>query len=112
MKDGELSLKLDEETITLKATPHALRVVLTKHGGMRKAIEKVFMMESDIMEDIIEAGLAPEKINRQILSENVFKTGIINLVGPLTEYLMLLANGGKKPEENKPKGDGDSEGEN
>ena len=109
MKDGEISFQLDEDVITLKATPHALRVVLTKHGGMRRAIEKVFMMEADIMEDIIEAGLAPQKINRQILSENVFKAGIINLIAPLTEYLMLLANGGKKPEEKKEGGEPEGE---
>jgi len=110
MKEGTTSFQLDEDFITLKATPHALRVVLTKHGGMRRAIEKVYMMEADIMEDIIEAGLAPEKIDRTILAENVFKSGIINLIEPLSEYLMLLANGGKKPEPKK--GGTEDEGEN
>lgn len=109
MKLGEFTFQLAEDTIVLKATPHALRTVLVKHGGMRSAIQKVYMMEADIMEDIIEAGLAPTPINRDVLAENVFNAGIINLIEPLTNFLMLLANGGKPPEEKK-KGD-DSAGE-
>lgn len=110
MKPGQLKFQLDEDIVVLKATPHALRTILSKHGGMRNAIQKVYMMEVDIMEDIIEAGLAPIEIQKDTLRENVFKSGIINLIDPLTEYLMLLANGGKQPEEPK-KGD-DSKGEN
>lgn len=110
MKEGTQVLRLEEDVITLKATPHALRVILTKHGGMRNAIQKVYMMEADIMEDIIEAGVAPTPVDRKTLSENVFKSGIINLIEPLTEYLVLLANGGKKPEVDNKK-DNEKEGE-
>lgn len=110
MRTGEYEFQLADDKITLKATPNALRTILAKHGGMRKAIEKIYMMEVDIMEDVIEAGVAPQKIDREILQANVYETGIINLIEPLTSFLILLSNGGKHPEKEQ-KGTVTAEGE-
>ena len=100
MKQGEMELQLGPDKITLRATPHALRTVLSKHEDLRTALQRVYMMNDSIMYDIIEAAVSDGKkaINREALQTNVFEYGIINLVEPLTEYLMLLANGGKPVE--------------
>lgn len=102
MKQGEMELKLDVDNLVLKATPHALRTILSKHEDMRTAINKVYMMNFEIMCDIVEAAIydGKTKVNKQYLEENVFNEGIINLIDPLTQYLMLLSNGGK-PIENQ-----------
>lgn len=100
MKQGEMELQLGPDKITLRATPHALRIVLSKHEDLRTALQRVYMMNDSIMYDIIEAAVSDGKkaINREALQANVFEYGIINLIEPLTEYLMLLANGGKPVE--------------
>ncbi len=100
-KDGEYAIQLAEDEIILRATPNVLRMILNKHGGIRQALQKVYMIEEEIMFDIMVAGisdgpkspLAPSW--KTTLRENIFKHGVINLVEPLTGFLTFLGNGGK-----------------
>lgn len=100
-KQGEVTIVLEEDTIVLKPTPHALRTVLTECGGAREIFRKIYMLEYDVIFKVMEAGVtasyskAPDKKN---LEENIYKHGIVNLVEPLTDYVNLLINGGKLPE--------------
>lgn len=101
MKQGEMELKLGEDNLVLRATPHALRFIISRHEDLRTAIQRVYMLNDKVIYDVIEAAVTDGKtsINRAALEENAFSEGIINLIEPITEYLMLLANGGKTPVE-------------
>ena len=103
MKQGEMELKLGDDNLVLRATPYALRFILSKHEDLRTAIQRVYMMNDKVIYDILEAGVTDGKvqINRKALEENAFNEGLINLIGPMTDFLMLLANGGKKPSTEK-----------
>jgi len=103
MKDGEFTIKLAEDNLLLRATPHALRTILTKYGGVKNVLQKIYLIEEEVMFDIIVAALSgpdPDGIPKlrnwkEVIRENIFSHGIINLVDPMTEYVMLLANGGR-----------------
>jgi hypothetical protein len=105
MKQGEFKLTLGEDELLLRCTPHALRTVLTKHGGIRAVMQKLYLVEFDIMFDLIASGLGETKFDKNNLEENIFLAGIINLVEQLTEFVDLLGNGGKpsvKSEDKEP----------
>lgn len=110
MRDGEYKIKLKdengiEEEITLRATPHALRAILTKYTGVRNILQKLYMVEEEAMYDLLLAAISGPGNElasrnpgwRNILRDNIFHTGLFDLVAPLTEYVTLLANGGKHP---------------
>lgn len=102
MRQGEFALNLNENVIPLRCTPAALRFAENKHGGIRNLLQKIYMVEYQTMLDIIEAGLigAPH-YDKELLAEEVFKHGTMNLIVPLTDYINLLGNGGKLPEVDK-----------
>lgn len=109
MKNGEFRLKLGDDELILRATPHVLRTILTKHDGLRNAFNNVYMMKANVMEDIIIAGLTNEEgkivvdggdtatTTKRDISNAIFEHGYLDLVGPVTEFLNFLGNGGRHP---------------
>lgn len=97
----ELSLNGDDP-LKLRCTPHALRFIEKKHGGLRLVIQKITFVEFQTMLDLIDAGLAGGMAyDKKVLEEEVFKHGLYNLIVPLTDYINLLGNGGQPPQDEK-----------
>ena len=104
MKDGEYPITICEDELVLRASPHVLRTILTKHSGIRQVLQKIYMIEEEAIFDVLSAALSdPADTARnpkargwkEILRENIFKHGILNLVEPTTGFVTFLANGGK-----------------
>lgn len=101
---GEFELTLGENTLTLRCTPLALKNVETKHGGIRAVTQQLYDVNFQLIKDLIEAGLqGGQSYDKKTLEQEIFDAGVMNLVEPMMEYLMLLGNGGKPPTEEEPK---------
>ena len=103
-KDGEFPLVLGEDNLVLRASPHVLRTILTKHQGIRQVLQKIYMIEEEAIYDVMVAALSdPMDASRNpkqngwkaILRENIFNHGLLDLVEPVTGFVTFLANGGK-----------------
>lgn len=105
MKQGEFDLKLGEYDLKLRCSPLALRAIETKHGGIRAVTQSLYDVNFRLIQDMIEAGLqgGARTIDKEGLEREIFDAGVMNLVEPMMEYLMLLGNGGKPPTEEEPK---------
>lgn len=99
MKDGEYPLKLDQDEVVLRASPHVLRTILTKHQGIRQVLQKIYMIEEEAIYDVIVAGLADtpgmSKDWKSTVRDNIFKHGILDLVEPIIGFVNFLGNGGR-----------------
>ena len=108
MRQGEFELQLSEENkLSLRCSPHVLRLIEKKYGGIVTLLNRLSMLEFTVMVDIIEAAVKTESnsaaFNRQVLEQEVWEHGLYDLIVPLVDYINLLANGGKPPKDSKEK---------
>lgn len=105
---GEVEISLSGMRVVLKPTLQAATVLSRKWGGLQKLIIALGGYELDAYVDcIVVAGGVTEK-GKAALPERVFSHGIVNLIGPLTQFVGLLANGGRPSE--PPADDDEAEG--
>ena len=93
-----VKILLDGEDIELIPTRGALESLSNKYGNMNNVTEQLVSNNFSVMSDLIYYGVDQNKrpdLNKT--KDAVYKEGVINLLEPLSDYLMLLMNGGKKP---------------
>ncbi len=95
MNIGEVEIELDGEKKVLRPTLGAAKRV-NAAGGFSNVINKLLGYDLDYYVTVISAGLDRKP---QTVEEAVFKTGLPNLLGPLTKFVVNLSNGGKPPPE-------------
>lgn len=95
---GEVEIVLDGKPHILKPTLQAFQNIATA-AGYRDLLHKVERCEVGAIAFIILQGLGMKNDEAPKLSEAIFKTGIVKLAGPVSEYLFRLFNGGKSPDE-------------
>lgn len=99
---GQVELQLGDETLTLQPTLAALHKIDRAFGSLREASERVANLSLDALVTIITAGAGLDAQAAKALPERVFRAGILNLVGPVSEYLLVLMNpAGEQGEEGK-----------
>ncbi len=101
---GSISITLDDEERFLVPTLKVITRVSRQYGGPLAALEKVRTMDLDAFVFIIGLGLDSDERERKRLPEMVFSAGLLNLVAPVTKFMMVLANGGRPV-------DGDNDGD-
>lgn len=89
---GQIDIDLGGETITLQPTLAALQKIDRAFGSLREASERVANLSLDALVTIIAAGAGLDAQAAKALPERVFRAGILNLVGPVSEYLLVLMN--------------------
>lgn len=92
-RDGEL------ETVTLRPTLRAAQFICRLNGGAMGAIEGCSRADFDMVTSIVKHGLALTDHGAKDLAERIWKTGILKVAVPCIEYVTILANGGRPPEE-------------
>lgn len=105
---SEVSFKLDGETVTLKPTFGAYTRIPKQFGGFMPAIDAVSKLNAEAIEVIVAHGMELTQHGQKGLGEKIFRTGVAVVAAPCIEYLTILMNGGKKPEESE---GGDKSGE-
>lgn len=104
--DGKVALTLGDDTYYLTPTIGATKAIGRELGGLVQALAKVQALDFDAMHTIVKHGLQPDDKLAKRLQGLLFRGGIVRLIQPLTEYLMILSNGGQRPTPEKDKDDG------
>lgn len=81
------------DTVELRPTLAAMMAVCSVCGGVQPALQKVMAMDISTIAAVIAAGSGRKMT--ETLVEAVYQAGIITLIEPVSEYLLLLRNGGK-----------------
>lgn len=102
----EVSVTLDGEEIPLAVNLKAAIAVNKIAGGFVPLFNRIAQADFEVFGAIIAAGSGrslPE------IEAAVFRSGVTDIVAPITEYVTILATGGRKP--NEPKDGAESSGE-
>lgn len=88
---GRVELELDE-TIVLRPTLKAMQQIDRRFGSIRQAIEQVGGLSLDALVFVVQAGAGLAQRDAKDLPDRVFEAGIVNVAGPVSEYLAMLLN--------------------
>ncbi|MGF7160127.1 hypothetical protein FHS85_001750 [Rhodoligotrophos appendicifer] len=97
-----VEITLADEVLVLRPTLEAAMLVDSRFGGYSAAFQSLLGHSLDAMVGIVAAG-SGKSINTA-LREKVYAKGVRNLVAPLSQYLTLLLNGGRRPEDETAEG--------
>lgn len=102
-----ISIELDGKTVELKFSVEAAQQI-SQLGGIKGALNNLAAFDLDSYALIIRAGTGDKTLGfgdaLKGLRAKVYRTGIVNLTGPLAKYVSMLANGGREIEELKADG--------
>lgn len=88
---GEVDIELNGKSETLKSTLKAAKAV-NAHGGFMNVLARLAAMDQDFYVLVVSAGLGKKPGE---VEEAVFKTGLPQLTEGLSDFVLLLTNGGK-----------------
>lgn len=95
--DGELRVMLDnDDSIVLTANLRAAKAISRHFGGFQAALNKMAAGDLEAFIAVVRFGVG--EINEHAarrLEERVFQAGVLRLTAPLTEFVLICANGGK-----------------
>lgn len=102
---GNVDITLDGEAVTLRPTLRAAQTISKQAGGILAAVQAVGRFDFDTVVSVVALGLnKTTPRDQQDIAEKVYETGLSDLVEPVTNFLAILANGGrpvmKAPDEN------------
>jgi len=100
---GQVDVTLGGETLTLKPTLDALTRIERRFGSVRVAAQNVADLQLDAVVQIIAVATNMSKTDLKELPEAVFAEGIVNVVAPVSEFLMTLLNPAGDSEESEKK---------
>lgn len=102
---GDVEIELDGETIVLKPSLGACQALCRAPGGLYRATpydapsvaDRLTAFDLDTMALIIRAGLGLGPGAVKDLEEKIYNTGLLNLRLPLSNFVGIVANGGRPP---------------
>lgn len=103
---GDVIIILDGEPATLKPSLRAAQTISRQAGGIVGCMQTVAKFDLDAVTLVVAQGLGKVKADEMSeVAEQVYSTGLTDLVPKVTEYLTNLANGGRPSSgaENPPK---------
>lgn len=95
-----MEITLDGYPETLRYTPRAMKEVNTRFGSFNDALTRIGKMDFLAFVLVVAAGTgkSPKEVE-----DAVFEAGMHDLIGPLSDYLIRLSNGGKPLEKDDKK---------
>lgn len=90
-----VKLILDGEEVELRPTPHAAIAISRRADGLVPALERVAKYDEDLIAGIIALGLGADP---DLIEAKIARTGVAELVEPVTEFIYLLIGGGRVPD--------------
>ena len=100
---GDVEIELDGETVTLKPTLEACQTISRAGGGLYgqgTLTDRIARADFDAMAAVIRAGLGLTGNAVKGLDGQIYRTGLVNLIGPLTRFVMIVGNGGRPRPDN------------
>ena len=100
---SDVEITLNGEHVTLRCTIRAVREITAAFGNYMEAFKRLAEFDHGAYVAIVAAGIGKK---RSEVDEDVFKTGLPVLTGPLSDYVGLLSRGGRpEPVEGAPVGE-------
>lgn len=90
--DGEVKITLDGRPETLRCSLRSGKIVSAMSGGFQGALGRLANMDFEAYAAIVAAGLNKRPAE---IEEAVYATGLPELTEPLSQFVLLLANGGR-----------------
>lgn len=97
---GDIEFTLEGETHVLTPSLEACVALSRARGGLYgpgSISEGITRYDFDAYEIVIRAGLGLGRSAVKGLPEQIFKTGLLSLIKPCSEFIAVVANGGQKP---------------
>ncbi len=94
---SDVTVELGGEEVALKCSMAAATAVSSRFGGIQGALSAVSSGELTAAQFIVRQGVPLKQVSNKDLNELVYDTGLGNLYGPLTRYVLRLFNGGRDP---------------
>ncbi len=92
---GNVEIELDGETVILKPSLNACQTISRQSGGISAAVAAVGRFDFDTVVSVVTLGLGVTGSEAKAVPEKVWRTGLTDLVGPVTKFLTIVANGGR-----------------
>jgi hypothetical protein len=89
---GDVQIVLDGETVTLRPSLKAALTISREAGGIMGAFRGLSDLNLDTVIGIIAVGLGKKPAD---IEEAVWRTGVGSLVPGVTQFVSIIANGGK-----------------
>ena len=86
--------EIDTPVGVLRCTLRAAKAIHAVFGSYIEAARRIEALDHTAAVAIVAAGLNKQRAD---VEEDVYAAGLTNLAQPLSEYVILLANGGKAP---------------
>lgn len=113
---GDVAIELDGEPVVLKCSYEACTALCRAPGGLysvngsSSVASRILQADIDTIAFVIRLGLGLGASAVKSLDEQIYRTGIVNLVGPLSVFVGNVARGGQplveEPETAPPEGAG------
>lgn len=101
LDNGDVEFELAGETVTLKPTFLAATRIPKQFGGYMPAIDLVSKLDPAAMQSVIAHGMGLTNHGQKGLDDRIWRTGYAKVAAPCIEFLTVLMNGGKKPNESE-----------
>ncbi len=97
MEAGQIEIDLSGESWILKATPKAARMISTKLGAIQEIFPRLELVDYSTIEWVILSGLSwmPDGEKKGV-PDKIYYAGMMNLVIPCSNFITLIANGGRE----------------
>ncbi|MGO1121217.1 hypothetical protein ACTL6U_21175 [Rhodovibrionaceae bacterium A322] len=109
---GVITLEHEDRCYDLQPSLRAATSLNRQFGGFGAALERLKLLDLEALALVLAAGLNWKGAEAQREArELAFQMGALKLAGPLSDYLLILANGGRPFEEvsRDPAGEADSQ---
>ena len=89
---GDVEITLNGKTYVMRPTLKACLSISRQSGGILEAVRRVGSYDFDQIVAVLSAGL--EREDKEELSEEIFRNGVVTLAAPAIKFLTVIANGG------------------
>lgn len=97
---GDVPIMLDGKEQILQPSLAACTAISRLAGGGQAAIARCQALDFDAICAVIQCGLGLNPVQAKQLPDAVYKTGTIALAGPCIDFIHIVNNGGRPPDEN------------
>jgi hypothetical protein len=104
---GIVSIELDGDDVVLRPSLQAAQTISRQSGGISAAVAAVGRFDFDVIVSVVTLGLGVTGKDAKAIPEKVWRTGLTDLVGPVTKFLTIIANGGRPIDGDGGEEDGD-----
>lgn len=83
------------DEVVLRPSLMAAQAISRQSGGISSAVRAVGNFDFDMIVSVVTLGLGAKGEEAKAIPEKVWRTGLTDLVGPISDYLTIIANGGR-----------------